>query len=377
MRKSLITQIAYTGFGGLGSVIFSLIAADTPQDRRWAIGFIGDQPLDPGYRFQCETAQIDHAAFQTLRGRPYAAWLRLSRWLGHTRPDVVVCHSLTSVLPCRWYAWWHRACLVVVEHTANEVKTQREWAASRLAMLLADRVVLLTDEYRAQLASTHRWLFRPHKIRIVPNGVDTATFHPATTRRARTALRLGMAGRFSFSKKQGLLVMVTERVRQLRPELDVILSLAGDGPELERVRARAQGSPVAGAIHFEGLMTEHAVARWLRTLDIYVHATDGETLSTALLQAMATGLPIVASKIPGVQNLLGKPGEFGRCVDNDVNAFADAILECIDEPDHAARMGARARARAEAAYSQSVMLERYLQVFDECSAGRWTRDGQL
>jgi glycosyltransferase involved in cell wall biosynthesis len=370
VRARTIAQIAYTGFGGLGSVIFSLVGADTLQSRRWVIGFIGDQPLAPDYRSRCEAAHIRHEAFRTVQGKPYAAWIRLAGWLRQTRPDVVICHSITAVLPCRWYAWLYRARLVVVEHTPNEVKTRREWAASRLAMLVADVVVVLTREYREQLAGAQGMLFRPGKVRIIPNGIDTRAFYARSDRAAANGLRLGMAARFSFTKRQDLLIEVMERIRERRPGLDVVLCLAGDGAEFERVRRRALGSPAAAAIQFEGLLPEHAVAPWLRSLDIYVHATDGETLSTSLLQAMATELPIVASDIPGVRNLLGEQADFGRCVANAPDDFVTAILECIDRPADASAMAARAGAQVAANYSHAAMLDRYVELFEDVGHSR-------
>lgn len=364
-----VSQITYTGFGGLGSVVFSLLAADASRQHQWSIGFIGDQPLDASYPQRCQDHGVDFAAFQSTSGKPFRAWRALARWLAQTRPDAVICHSINAILACRWYAWRHGARLVVVEHTPNQVKTRNEWVFSRLAMLLADRVVVLTPEYRDELRRAHGWLFSSSKVAVVPNGIDTAVYRPAAVPRPERmgpgrVLTLGMAARFSFSKRQDLLVAVLERLAVLRPALEVHLRFAGDGSELERVQALAQASPTGPRIRFDGLLSEEAVAPWLRELDIYVHATEGETLSTSLLQAMATGLPIVASDIAGVDNLLGGQGEFGCCVANQVEAFAHTILVLLDDPAQAKALGQRARARILERYSQAAMLSSYLAVIE-------------
>ncbi len=362
-----LVQITYSGFGGLGSVVFSLIAADQAHGHHWHIGFIGDLPLDASYPTRCQQHGVDYAAFRSTPGKPYRAWLALARWLGHVRPDAVICHSINAILACRWHAWRHGTRLVAVEHTANQVKSRSEWAASRLSMLLADRVVVLTEEYRDELRQAHGWLFRPRKVMVIPNGIDTADFHPPVVPR-RTAVgvvRLGMAARFSFSKRQGLLVAVIERLVAWRPGLAVELAFAGDGSELERVMALSAASPVAARIKFEGLLSEAAIAPWLRGLDLYVHATEGETLSTSLLQAMATGLPIVASDIPGVCNLLGANGEYGFCVPNEVDAFARALLQLVDDPARGVALGLHARDRIMARYSQQKMLNSYVDLVEK------------
>jgi glycosyltransferase involved in cell wall biosynthesis len=365
-----ITQITYTGFGGLGSVVFSLIAADAARDHDWLLGFIGDQPLDASYPPRCEEHGVVYEAFRSTPGRPYRAWLALAHWLGEVRPDAVICHPINSILACRWYAWRYGARLVVVEHTQNQVKTRSEWAASCLSMLLADRIIVLTEEYREELQRAHGWLFRSSKVTVIPNGIDTSVFAPPAVPQAAatTVLRLGMAARFSFSKRQDMLVAVMGRLAAWRPELSVELTLAGDGSELERVKTLAAASPLASRIRFEGLLSENDIAPWLRELDFYVHATDAETLSTSLLQAMATGLPIIATNISGVRNLLGAAEEYGRCVENDVDAFARAILEFVDDPARCVALGQRARARMVDRYSHKVMLQRYLDVIGEVGA---------
>jgi glycosyltransferase involved in cell wall biosynthesis len=365
-----IAQIIYTGFGGLGSVAFSLISADRTRFREWQVAFIGEQPIDPSYPPLCEKYGVAWQAFRSTPGRPYRAWLALTRWLARKQPDAILLHSINSVLPSRLVAWWRRIPLVAVEHTPNAVKTRSEWAASRLTMLLADRVVLLTPEYREELAKAHGRLFWPAKVAIVPNGIDTDRFYPGAGQFAgTTTIRLGMAARFSFSKRQDLLVAALHRLVDRRPDIEWRLALAGDGDRLAAVQRLAADHRLAGAVRFAGLLPESAVADWLRELDIYVHASEGETLSTSLLQAMATGLPIVASDVPGIRNLLTGKGEtVGILSPNDPDAFADAVIRLIDDPSRRRALGKWAREVCVARYGNRVMLDGYLRLISEVSA---------
>lgn len=363
-----ICQITYAGFGGLGSVVFSLIAADSKRSYQWSIGFIGDLPLDGSYPPRCAQYGAISASFRSISGKPYRAWLDLARWLWHTKPDAIICHSINSILACRWYAWWSGAKLIAVEHTPNQVKTRNEWIFSRLSMLLADRVVVLTDEYRAELYRVQDWLYRDSKISVIPNGIDAECFQPRSNSVVRDVdvIKLGMSARFSSSKRQDLLVAVMAKVSEIRPELNIELFFAGDGDEMLRVQRLAADSLSRASITFDGLLSEDEVAPWLRKLDIYVHATEGETLSTSLLQAMSTGLPIIASDIPGVNNLLAVGEGYGVCVPNDVNSFAMEILNMIENPNQRAALGLRARQRILNNYSNQMMLNRYLELIDSC-----------
>ena len=81
---------------------------------------------------------------------------------------------------------------------------------------------------------------------------------------------------------------------------------------------------------------------------------------------MSTGLPIVASDIPGVSNLLGVNNEYGVCAANDALSFSQAILGLVDSAEFTNALSARAYVRIRENYSHEVMLQRYLDVVTEC-----------
>ena len=103
----------------------------------------------------------------------------------------------------------------------------------------------------------------------------------------------------------------------------------------------------------------------MRGLDIYVHASDGETLSTALLQAMATACPIVASDVTGIRNLLNGAAPLGELAANDANVFAEKVADLWFDADRRRTLGARARAASVTSYSNDTMLACYLGLIDE------------
>ncbi|RWP10328.1 MAG: glycosyltransferase family 1 protein [Mesorhizobium sp.] len=358
-----IAQVFYTGFGGTGSVAFSLISADRERSQDWLIGFVGDQPLDPSYPDRCMRHNVQWAEFRSSARGPYLAWLRLALWLSKKKPKVVLLHSINSIVVCRVFGWLYGAKVVAVEHTPNAVKSRAVWLASRLSMLLADRIVVLTAEYRNELAKAHGSLFRPHKVSIIPNGIDTDSFFPATRMSSKQGtIRIGMAARFAWSKRQDLLIDMIAELRSRKPEVHWSLSLAGDGETFDRIRDKTKARGLENVVKLEGRMPETQVASWLRELDFYVHASEGETLSTSLLQAMATGLPIVASDIPGVTNLLGGDHKSGICVANTVEAFSDAVQYLVDNGKIAESLGTNARATCVSRYGNREMLSTYLDI---------------
>lgn len=328
-----VAQILYSGLGGHGSVVFSLVEAG---GARWshALGFLGIEPLLAEYRSRCEENGIAWRYFRAEAGRPRAQWGAVYRWLDAERPDAIVNHSATAIPPCAAYARLRRIPFIHVEHTAVAAKSRQEWLASRMAMVLADRVVMLTEQYRELSAERlGRWM-RPGKVTIIPNGLDTDRWRPAWRANADAGtVRIGMAARFSPGKRFDLLIRAVAALAASDPARRWRLTIAGDGPTRPEVAAIAERT-APGLVTFAGLLDEEALIEWMQSLDIYVHASAGETLSTALLQAMACEVPIVASRVNGIvelvapdRGLLAANGELGQWTAALARLAGDAALQ--------------------------------------------------
>lgn len=135
------------------------------------------------------------------------------------------------------------------------------------------------------------------------------------------------------------------------------------------IAARSAAEGLEGIISLPGYLGEQALRDWFGDLDLYVHASDGETLSTSLLQAMAMGLPILDSDVPGINDLLAGGGCCGVVADAQTpHAFAEALRRLTREPDLADGVARRARALALSDYSQHGMFKAYQTVLTHACA---------
>jgi len=337
-----------------------MIHAD--EDHRWrhTLCFAGIEPLLPTYAAMCEAEDVPFAYVRAVAGKPWRNYLPVLNWLRRTRPDAVILHSptmLPGVLP---YCRVRGIPLIVVEHQANDLKSRQDWIFSGLAMRLADAVVTLTPRHEAELAARLGKRFRRDKVTSIPNGVDAATLGPATPLSGGTdvPVRIGMAGRFSSTKRFDLLIDALE-VLQRTTTRSWHVTLAGAGEHWDQVRAYA-ATKVAGGVGFEGMLTGNSLADWYRGLDIYCHASDGETLSVAVLQAMASGVPIVGSDVDGISNLLAGNPPCGILAQNQTaEGFAAAVMQLAGDPGKARAIALHARAEAVRLYDQRTTFARY------------------
>ncbi|MCP4451388.1 MAG: glycosyltransferase family 4 protein, partial [Planctomycetes bacterium] len=172
------------------------------------------------------------------QGRAWRSWSNVFKQLTRIRPDAIILHSVKTILPCWLYARRRGIRLIAVEHQSNALKERSEWVVSRLLMILAAEVVVLTPDYQQELEYRLGTTFRTAKTHTIPNGIDVSLFSPRSEARLgrRGIVVIGMAARFSSKKRQGALVEALNILRSSHSQIDWRLSLAGDGETLGDIR---------------------------------------------------------------------------------------------------------------------------------------------
>jgi phosphatidylinositol alpha-mannosyltransferase len=195
-------------------------------------------------------------------------------------------------------------------------------------------------------------------FRVVPNGVDVDAFARATPipelRDPERPLLL-FVGRLEPRKGLDVLIRAYLRLRAARPRLR--LCVVGEGPERQRCQQMVPPS-IRPDVLFVGAVDEADKARYHASADVFVAPnTGGESFGIVLLEAMAAGVPVVASDIPGFRSVL-KDGRQGRLVPaNDAFALADALGPLLSNDRLRAAMAREGRATA-AEYAWPVVGER-------------------
>lgn len=229
------------------------------------------------------------------------------------------------------------------------------------------------------------------RVTQIYNGVDTQLFRPAEGGRGRMPDGLpvgtgdfvvGTVGRLAPVKDQAMLIRACGRlVRGRAAGADRLrLVIVGDGPlraDLERIAA---DEGMGRLVFFPGARAN--VQEWLRAFDLFVLPSLAEGISNTVLEAMASGLPVVATAVGGNADLV-EDGRSGCIVAaGDMDGTAAAIARYLVDPDVATNQGAAARERAERCFSIRSMVEGYAQMYDRllqqagwCSARTGVRSG--
>ncbi len=205
---------------------------------------------------------------------------------------------------------------------------------------------------------------------VIPNGVDLDVFTPSDRDERRTELGVPETHTLVVFAANGIrrndfkdwpTLEAAARIVGARASRPVVLGALGD-----------DGDDVAhGAltIRFLGRRDPgHGVAAVMQAADVYVHAARAETFPTSILEALACGLPVVASDVGGIPEQVGDAT--GRLVPaGDPGALADALLELVEDGRRRAAMGARAAEDARARFGLERMVDAYMALYEEIAPG--------
>ena len=327
------------------------------------------------YRQRIRPGDVSFHALHKRPGKDPALYVRLWRLLRQLRPDVVHTRNLSALEGQLVAALAGVRARVHGEHGRDVFDLH---GANRKYNILRRVIRPLVGRYIAVSKDLAGWLVdtvgvEPRRVEQIYNGVDVDRFHP----RAEGFRAVGPAGFFTGSEiiigAVGRMVAVKDHLTLVRAFIDLIggtprlrgrarLVIVGEGP------ARAECFALladAGAEALAWLPGERDdVPDLMRTFDVFALPSLGEGISNTILEAMATGLPVVATRVGGNPELV-EEGVTGTLVPvGPHRALADALRTYVDDIALARRHGANARRCAEERFSIDAMVAGYLSVYD-------------
>ncbi len=299
------------------------------------------------------------------------AWYGLRRITRSVRPHVVHARGtsvwMDAVLATRGL---ENTRLILSYHGRTDTRPlsrRRRWL-NRAAAGRADMVVTVSHEAAERMH--HEWSIASEKLCVIPNGVDSECYRPAESDRHKHHLRrtLGLDEDTvpvicvaNLLPIKGLDVLLAAWRKVCLADRSAQLLIVGEGPLGESLRAQAERLRCVSRVRFLGRRED--VPDLLRAAEIFVLPSRSEGSSNALLEAMAAGLPIVATEVGSNRELI-QPNRTGWLVPpDDPTRMAEAILNTLFNPSARQRVGAAARAEVLGRFSLQQWKERYRRLY--------------
>ena len=196
-------------------------------------------------------------------------------------------------------------------------------------------------------------------IPVIPNGVDTDEFSPVQEAAADAAVRIIVVSRLTPRKGIRYLIRAMKNLPATAK-----LAIVGEGDERADLERLAEEVGVTDRVEFRGLVTHDAVPDVYRDADIFCLPSLNEGMSNTVLEAIASGLPVVATVTGGTEELVvdGENGFFVKTASPE--DLAEKLLRLIGNPELRARMGAASRIKAES-MSWCAVAEQYMKTYNQ------------
>ena len=287
------------------------------------------------------------------------AW-RLRQLLRRERFDLVHAHIYASVAAAAIATLGMDVPLVITEHTEASWQTWRARWVSRWVYRRVERIIAVSTPIRRRLIE--RDGVHPDLITIVPNAVVSSSV-PHTDASLPAELRerplVGVVARLQPEKGVASFLKAAARVALRFPEANFVV--AGDGPLRRELVAMVESLNLKKRVHFLGFRSDASAL--MRSLDVLAvpSLTEGSPLVT--LEAMAAGVPVVASAVGGIPDQIRHDKEGLLVPPGDTGALGDALLALLRDPARARRLGEAGRRRAASTFSHATMVRQIEDVY--------------
>ncbi|MCA9500498.1 MAG: TIGR03088 family PEP-CTERM/XrtA system glycosyltransferase [Nitrospira sp.] len=252
------------------------------------------------------------------------------------------------------------------------------YGASKKFLIFRKILDIAVHHYVAVSRDLEQWLqnmvtIAPRKVSQIYNGVDTEIFY-SNTQKGREVLPdgfasgdqvvIGTVGRLEHVKDQATLIRGLASLVKMDPAIvdKVRVVIVGDGSLKTELELLVRDSHLTDMVWMAGARTD--IPRLLQSMDIFMLPSEAEGISNTILEAMATGLPVIATRVGGNAELVLE-GETGLLVPpKDPQALGLALSAYLQDRGLMRSHGVAGRKRVEKEFSMRAMVERYLQVYD-------------
>lgn len=359
--------------GGMENGMVNLFNTLSPERYRHTVVALTDFS---DFRHRITAQRVDFHALHRAPGHGLGWAVRLWQLLRRLKPDLVHTRNLAALEGQFVAAAAGIRDTVHGEHGRDVFDLYgRNWKYN----LLRRAARPFVSNYISVSRDLETWLrvvihVPPRKLHQIYNGVDSAKFRPRTGPRPDFAhpdsIVFGSVGRMVEVKDYPTLTAAFIQLIRQQPERAerARLAIVGDGPARDTCLALLQG---AGLAHLAWLPGErHDIPDIMQALDVFVLPSRNEGISNTILEALASGLPVIATAVGGNLELV-EDGVNGMLVTpGDVAGMAQALLGYLDAPARIAEHGANARQWAEQRFSIPAMAEAYATVYD-LTLERW------
>ena len=367
-RKIKILHLI-TKYMGDNSLLNSMVLGPDPERFETKVCYVSGMP-DGKNKLDSRGKTIYLAKKPKPKTLSFDITSSVAKVIREEKPEILHCHRYKAT------AWGVIACISLTDiriishvHGMNRTRTLRTRLINWLLLKHTSLIIGVSESVRKDILTTN-WGLSPEKVVTVWNGIDIAPIDAVSLNRKLARSKMGVSenefvfgsvGRLVKTKGHEYLLKAFSEIRKKSPDAKVVI--IGDGPLRRDLEEQARQLGITQNTVFAGFRSD--VAELLPGFDVFVLPSIAEGLSLALLEAMASKLPVIASDVGGIPEVFGDK-DIGRLIPSkDIAALGNAMLEiCSLDQKSKMLLGENARKRIESEFNIDFMCKKLVGLYE-------------
>lgn len=284
---------------------------------------------------------------------------RLKKVIRQEQPQIVHTH-----LHALKYAALAGPGAPIVHTVHNEAAQEAVFLDQKIGKYLFRRGLATPVALTREIQKSVTDLYGVTEVPLVPNGIDLSRCQEKSDYTLHYPIELLHIGRFYPQKNHAVLLEAAEFLK--KRGVPIRIRCYGDGPLLEEIRQKAAQMNLGNTVRFEGVTED--VFPCLSQADLFLLPSSWEGMPMTVIEAMGTGLPVVAARVGGIPDML-TDGESGVLIEPNAKALADAVQKLIQDEALRQALGQNARQAAQR-FSLDTMTQGYLALYQKLLEGK-------
>ena len=288
---------------------------------------------------------------------------KIKKMIYHIKPDILHAHWGTSYGLLGAFSGFHPFILSTWGNDIIE-SPKNNWFMEKLIKYNLDRADVVTSTSKMLVKETKKYIDKPKQIYHIPFGVDMKLFTPKSNKNTNGPICIGTVK--ALEKKYGIEILIRAFNKVLQYGYDDIgLLIVGSGSLYTRLKKLTIDFHITNHVIFTGKVHNDEVVNYLHKIDIFVvpSISESETFGVAAVEASACALPVIASQIGGLSEVV-IDGETGILVEpNNVEALSNKLLSLLEDPLKREELGKNGRKFVEYEYSWEICGEKMENIY--------------
>lgn len=317
-----VLHILYSDIGGTFDVVHSIIKKNS--NSYWIDQMLLTGPnLFNSYKYRAHKLRIKINFIKTIRFLPFLFWIKIYLKIKKLKPDIIMLNN-NQIFPSILYKLIYKKKIIYVDHNPY-------FLHKKISIQIVDILSKFFCDFLITV-SKKNFIYYLKKIGIkknlkfIRNGIDISFFSIKKKKKLNRNFYIGMAGRINETKLQELIIRSLAKIRKN----NIKVTFAGDGPKIPMLKKIINDHDLKNQIKFVGKLDSFQLKKWFNKIDLYIQASKGEAMSISVLQAFAASVPVLASRVVGLKEIINEKKNIGFIFDNNVTSLVKKIISIMN-----------------------------------------------